>query len=248
MKVYVFKDHTALSRYAAERVIEQVKQKPTSNLGLATGSTPMELYSMLVAATQAGEVSFKAVRTYNLDEYLGLGADHHQSYAYFMQKNLFDGIDILPENTHVPVGVDDISQAAVSYEALLRDSGGIDLQILGLGANGHIGFNEPGPELSNQTFKVTLDEVTRIDNARFFNHLDEVPREAITMGVGSIMRAEKILLMASGSGKADAIYKTVAGPITTQVPASLLQLHRDITVLLDEAAAAQLDPQFYTRR
>lgn len=246
MKVLMFKDHDSLSRYAAQVFIDQLKANPHSVLGLATGSTPIELYQELIQANQSGEISFKDVITFNLDEYLGLPADHPESYARFMQENLFDGIDIDPANTHVPDGMaaDPVLEGE-TYEDKISQSGGIDLQVLGLGGNAHIGFNEPDDTLSYHTHATPLTEETRQANARFFDSIDEVPSDAITMGMGSIMRAKKILLLASGEHKAEAIFQTVEGPITTQAPSSLLQLHHDVTVLIDEAAASKLNETSY---
>lgn len=246
MNVLMFKDHEAMSRYAAKLFIDQLQTDPQSVLGLATGSTPIELYQALIRANKSGEITFKAVTTFNLDEYLGVAADHPESYARFMREHLFDAIDIDQANTHIPSGlaIDPVKEGA-DYDEKIRQAGGIDLQVLGLGGNAHVGFNEPAESLSNQTHATPLTQDTREANARFFGSIEEVPTEAITMGMGSIMRAKKIILMASGQAKAKAIQQTVEGPITTQAPSSLLQLHPDVTVLIDEAAGSNLKETSY---
>lgn len=246
MKVLMFKDHDEASHYAAQLVINQLKEKPDSVLGLATGSTPIELYDHLIDAVKAGEISFKEVSTFNLDEYLGIEADHPESFATFMQEELFKSVDMNPERIHIPKGMaEDPEAESQAYERELIEKGPINLQILGLGSNAHIGFNEPGEILSNKTHMTRLSEKTREDNARFFHSLEDVPTHAITMGIGSIMRAEKIILLASGQAKADAIQKTVEGPITTQVPASMLQLHPEVLLLVDQAAGSTLEETSY---
>ena len=246
MKVYRFTDRNHLSRYAADLIIEQIIQKPDSVLGLATGSTPMDLYARLIDSYHAGEISFQTISAFNLDEYIGLEADHPQSYRRFMRDNLFDAIDILPENTFIPDGQSkEPLQTAQAYDQLIQQSGGIDLQLLGLGTNGHVGFNEPADELMYHTHHVMLDDSTRQANARFFESLDQVPVSALTMGIGSIMSAKRILVLALGENKADAVQRTVEGNITTQTPASLLQLHPNVIVLVDEAAAERLHESSY---
>ena len=246
MKVIMFQDHTTLSHYAASQFIQQLRDKPDSVLGLATGSTPIEMYQQLIAAHQSGLISFQPVTAFNLDEYLGLAADHPESYARFMRQQLFDQVDIDPANTFIPDGLAaDPIQAGLDYDEKIRAAGGIDLQVLGLGTNGHIGFNEPDDHLVRQTHVTPLTQATREANARFFDSIDEVPGQAITMGLGSIMQAKRIILMASGQAKAEAILATVEGPVTTQVPASLLQLHPDVTVLIDQAAGALLNETSY---
>lgn len=214
-----------------------LQSKPRAILGLATGSTPVGVYQKLIELYNEGVVSFKQANTYNLDEYIGLPANHPESYRQFMNEKLFNHIDILLENTHVPSGsTDDPDQAAEKYSQLLENAGQIDLQLLGLGHNGHIGFNEPNAELQGPTHIVTLDERTRKANARFFNSIDEVPTHAITMGIGSILHAKQILLMAKGEDKAEIVAEALRGPITTQCPASFLQTHPNVVVLLDQAA------------
>ncbi|WP_223069577.1 glucosamine-6-phosphate deaminase [Paenibacillus caui] len=214
-----------------------LQSNPKALLGLATGSTPVGVYKRLVELFNEGSVSFAQAQSYNLDEYVGLPADHPESYRRFMDDKLFSLVDILPENTHVPPGSDpDPQQAAAEYTKLLERAGRIDLQILGVGHNGHIGFNEPGEELEGFTHVVTLDESTRKANARFFNSIDEVPVQAITMGIASILHAKQILLMARGADKAEIIARALQGPVTTECPASLLQTHPNVIVLVDQEA------------
>ncbi|WP_110944965.1 glucosamine-6-phosphate deaminase [Paenibacillus phocaensis] len=214
-----------------------LQSNPRAILGLATGSTPVGVYEKLIELYKNGSVSFKQASSYNLDEYIGLPTDHPESYRRFMDEKLFHHIDILPENTHVPSGnAADPEQAAKDYAKLLDEAGQIDLQLLGLGHNGHIGFNEPGEELTGPPHVVKLEERTRLANARFFNSIDEVPTHALTMGIGSILQAKQILLMAKGEDKAEIIAKALKGPITTQCPASLLQTHSNVVVVVDQAA------------
>ncbi|CAM4435393.1 glucosamine-6-phosphate deaminase [Paenibacillus phoenicis] len=214
-----------------------LQSNPRAILGLATGSTPVGVYEKLIELYKKGSVSFKQASSYNLDEYIGLPADHPESYRRFMDEKLFNHIDILPENTHVPEGnAPDPEQAAKDYAKLLDQAGQIDLQLLGLGHNGHIGFNEPADELTGPPHVVKLQERTRLANARFFNSIDEVPTHALTMGIGSILQAKQILLMAKGEDKAEIIAKALKGPITTQCPASLLQTHPNVVVVVDQAA------------
>ncbi len=242
MRVYRAEDYRGMSRRAAAIIAAQVMQKPDCVLGLATGSTPVGAYEQLIEWVKAGDLSFAEVRSVNLDEYLGLTGDHDQSYRYFMQKNLFDHIDILPENTNVPSGTaEDAAAESARYEKLMADLGGIDLQLLGMGHNGHIGFNEPAADFPLNTHVVDLAESTIQANARFFASADEVPRQAMTMGIGSIMKAKKILVAVSGEGKADIVYRAFCGPITPEVPASILQLHGDVTIVGDRAALKKLE-------
>ena len=249
MKVYLFKDHADTSEYAAKVLIDQLKTRPNLVLGLATGSTPIELYQLLIKAFQDHEISFQDVITFNLDEYLGIPADHPQSYARFMHEQLFSSIDIRKHSVHIPDGTSqDPDQVGRAYEEAIRQAGGIDLQILGLGNNGHIGFNEPDEELQNYTHATHLTQETRQANARFFGSIEDVPTDAITMGMGTILRAGKIVLLASGEHKADAVQKTVEGGISTRIPASLLQLHPDVLVLVDRAAGSKLNPDSYEVR
>ena len=241
MKIYQEKDYDALSRRAANLISAEVIRKPDCVLGLATGSTPVGTYRHLSAWNQKGDFSFKDVRTVNLDEYLGLPPTHDQSYRYFMQENLFDKIDIPFEHTHVPDGMAaDPEQECRRYDELVRSLGYADLQLLGLGRNGHIGFNEPGDCFRKETHVVELTQNTIEANARFFENEAAVPKKAITMGIGCIMAARRVLLVASGANKAEAVYRTVCGPITPQCPASILQLHNDVVIVGDEEALSMV--------
>lgn len=218
-----------------------LQTNPRAKLGLATGGTPVGVYKHLIELHKQGVVSFKEARSYNLDEYIGLQEDHPESYRRFMNEKLFNHVDIDLNNTHVPSGVSgDGHKAAEQYTELLEQAGQIDLQLLGLGHNGHIGFNEPAEELKATTHVVELDEVTRKANARYFSSIDEVPTHAITMGIGSILKAKQILLMAKGADKAEIVAKALKGPITTQCPASLLQLHPNVVVIVDQDAGRLL--------
>lgn len=241
MKIYQEKDYDALSRRAANLISAEVIRKPDCVLGLATGSTPVGTYRQLSAWNQKGDFSFKDVRTVNLDEYLGLPPTHDQSYRYFMQENLFDKSDIPFEHTHVPDGMAaDPEQECRRYDELVRSLGYADLQLLGLGRNGHIGFNEPGDCFRKETHVVELTQNTIEANARFFENEAAVPKKAITMGIGCIMAARRVLLVASGANKAEAVYRTVCGPITPQCPASILQLHNDVVIVGDEEALSMV--------
>ena len=241
MKIYQEKDYDALSRRAANLISAEVIRKPDCVLGLATGSTPVGTYRQLSAWNQKGDFSFKDVRTVNLDEYLGLPPTHDQSYRYFMQENLFDKIDIPFEHTHIPDGMAaDPEQECRRYDELVRSLGYADLQLLGLGRNGHIGFNEPGDCFRKETHVVELTQNTIEANARFFENEAAVPKKAITMGIGCIMAARRVLLVASGANKAEAVYRTVCGPITPQCPASILQLHNDVVIVGDEEALSMV--------
>lgn len=237
MEIIITETYEEMSREAADVIAECIKEKPDCVLGLATGSTPIGLYAELVKDNKAGEISFKDVKTFNLDEYRGLDPEHHQSYRYFMQENLFNHVDVVAENTHVPNGFNpDAEAACAEYEEGIEEAGGLDLQLLGLGHNGHIGFNEPADHFPLATNCVQLTESTIQANSRLFDSIDEVPREAYTMGIGTIMKAKKILVVANGEGKAEIVKKAFFGPIVPQVPASVLQLHPDVTVIVDEAA------------
>jgi len=241
MRIYCEKDYDAMSRRAAAIIAAQVVAKPECVLGLATGSTPVGAYKQLVQWHKQGDLSFAGVRSVNLDEYVGLAPDHDQSYRYFMQTNLFDHVDIEADNTHVPSGLAaDPAAECLQYEGTVAGLGYADLQLLGLGRNGHIGFNEPCDHFPVQTHLVDLTESTIEANARFFASADDVPRQALTMGIGTIMRARKILVVASGADKADAVQKAFAGPVTPEVPASILQLHPDVTLVADESALSKL--------
>ena len=240
MKIIVTKDYEELSARAAKVMLDVVKDNPYAVLGLATGTTPLGLYEHMIADHEKNGTSYAHIRTANLDEYKGLPKTHEQSYAYFMKKNLFDKLDIDAENTNIENGtaVDEGKECA-RYDALLEQLPR-DIQLLGLGSNGHIAFNEPGTPFGSGTHVVTLAESTVKDNARLFEDISEVPRKAFTMGIRQIMQAKKILILASGANKADAVYKTVKGEVTEEVPASVLQLHPDCILIADKAAAAKL--------
>ena len=232
MIIYAGKDYNDVSRKAANIMSAQIIMKPDAVLGLATGSTPVGMYKQLVEWYKKGDLDFAKVTSVNLDEYKGLSGDNDQSYRYFMNTNLFDHVNIDKTKTYVPNGLEEDSEkACTDYNAIIRSVGGVDMQLLGIGGNGHIGFNEPG-----EAHCVNLTESTIKANARFFASMDEVPKQAYTMGIKSIMSAKKILLIATGEAKADALYKSLYGPITPNVPASILQLHPDVTVVADEAA------------
>lgn len=241
MRIYCEKDYDAMSRRAACVIAAQVVSKPDCVLGLATGSSPVGTYKELIQWHKQGDLSFREVRSVNLDEYYGLAPDHDQSYRYFMQANLFDHVDIVPENTNVPNGLaKDPMAEGERYEKLVAGLGYADLQLLGMGRNGHIGFNEPCADFPLATHLVDLTESTIEANARFFASADDVPRQALTMGIGTIMKARKILVVVSGADKADAVWKAFTGPITPEVPASILQLHPDVTLVGDESALSKL--------
>ena len=226
-----------MSRKAANIISAQVIMKPNCTLGLATGSTPLGIYDQLTEWYKKGDLDFSTVHSVNLDEYRGLPKENDQSYYYFMHKNLFDRVNIRPENTNVPNGMEpDAEKECRRYEKLIADLGGIDLQLLGLGHNGHIGFNEPGEAFEKETHCVDLQERTIEANKRFFDSADEVPRQAYTMGIKTIMQAKKILVAVSGEDKAEIVKKAFFGPVTPAVPASILQMHNDVTVVADEAA------------
>ena len=241
IRIYLEKDHAAMSRRAAHIIAAEVHRDPTCVLGLATGSTPIETYKNLIEWNKAGDLSFKEVITVNLDEYKGLAPTHDQSYRYFMNTNLFDHIDIDKENTFVPDGLaEDADLECADYDELIESLGYVDLQLLGLGHNGHIGFNEPDTCFTKETHVVDLTQSTIDANSRFFESADDVPRQALTMGMGAIMAARRVLLIASGEGKAEAIYKAFCGPITPECPASILQLHPDVVVVGDVASLSKL--------
>ncbi len=237
MRIYRAKDYADMSRKAANIVSAQVIMKPDCVLGLATGSTPIGLYKQLVEWYQKGDLDFSEVRTVNLDEYKGLSRDNDQSYYYFMHAQLFDHVNIPVENTHLPNGMEmDSEKECARYSKLIRSMGGIDLQLLGIGHNGHIGFNEPEEAFETDVHCVDLTKSTIEANKRFFASADEVPKQAYTMGIKTIMQAKKILIVASGEDKAEIVHDAFFGPITPKVPASVLQLHNDVTLVADEAA------------
>ena len=240
MKIIVTKDYEELSAKAAKIMLEVVRENPYAVLGLATGTTPLGLYAYMIDDHEQKGTSYAHIRTANLDEYKGLPKTHPQSYAYFMRKNLFDGLGIHSENTNIENGMAaDEEKECARYDEVLEQLPR-DIQLLGLGSNGHIAFNEPGTPFGSGTHVVALAESTVKDNARLFDDISEVPRKAFTMGIRQIMQAKKILILASGANKADAVAKMVKGEVTEAVPASVLQLHPDCTLIVDKAAAAKL--------
>ncbi len=241
MRIYKGKDYADMSRKAANIISAQVIMKPDCVLGLATGSTPIGLYQQLVAWYEKGDLDFSEVRTVNLDEYKGLSRENDQSYYYFMHHNLFDHVNLPAENSHLPNGMEpDSDKECRRYSELIRSMGGVDLQLLGIGHNGHIGFNEPGDAFDNDVHCVDLTQSTIEANKRFFASADDVPKQAYTMGIKTIMQAKKILIVASGEDKADIVRDAFFGPITPRVPASVLQLHNDVTLVADEAALSKI--------
>ncbi|NLL29868.1 MAG: glucosamine-6-phosphate deaminase [Clostridiales bacterium] len=241
MKVIITKNYDELSKKAAEVIAETVKNKPNAVLGLATGSSPVGLYKELIKIYNEGKLDFSKVTTVNLDEYLGLSGEHPQSYRYFMNENLFNHVNIDKNNTYVPNGLaENAEEEGKRYDAKIDELGGTDLQLLGIGNNGHIAFNEPAEELVFGTHLTDLTEETIKANSRFFDSIEDVPTKAFSMGIGGIMKAKKILLVASGEDKAEAVKGMIEGNITTMLPGSLLQLHHDVTVIVDEAAGKLL--------
>lgn len=241
MKIYKAKDYKDMSRKAANIISAQVIMKPNCVLGLATGSTPIGTYDQLVEWYNKGDLDFSEVTTVNLDEYKGLPRTNDQSYYYFMHQHLFDRVNIDPERTNVPNGMEpDAEKECGRYEERIRSLGGVDLQLLGLGHNGHIGFNEPGEAFEKETHCVDLTESTIEANKRFFASADDVPKQAYTMGIKTIMQAKKILIVVNGENKADIVERAFFGPVTPEVPASILQLHNDVTLVGDEAALAKI--------
>ncbi|HBT64938.1 MAG TPA: glucosamine-6-phosphate deaminase [Ruminococcaceae bacterium] len=232
MKVIRTSNYEAMSRQAANIIFAQIILKPESILGLATGSTPIGIYKQLIEWYKKGDLDFSQVKTVNLDEYCGLSGDHDQSYRWFMNHNLFNHVNIDMANTNVPSGIaDNLNQECERYDKLIKELGGVDIQLLGIGHNGHIGFNEPNDYFDKETHVVDLKQSTIDANARFFSSINDVPKQAITMGIQSIMAAKKILLVASGPDKKDILEKAVYGPVTPLVPASILQMHPDLTVV-----------------
>ncbi|MFH1427354.1 MAG: glucosamine-6-phosphate deaminase [Patescibacteria group bacterium] len=241
MKIIITKDYRSMSARAARIVIRQIQKKPGSVLGLATGDTPLGLYQNLLAAYKQGKISFKKVTTFNLDEYVALAKNNKNSYYHYMQRNLFKYINIDKKNIFIPNGqAEDFKKECQNYERMIKKSKGIDLLILGIGIDGHIGFNEPGSSFNSGIHVVNLTSSTRRVNAEHFKSLKEVPKKAITMGLATIMQAKKILLLASGKDKADIIAMAFKGKITKQVPASILQRHHNLTVILDKKTASNL--------
>lgn len=245
MEVIIKKNYEEMSALGARMVARVIRNKPRAVIGLATGSTPLGLYRELIRMHKEEALSFSQIVTFNLDEYVGLPPEHPQSYHYFMCQNLFNHIDIRKENIHLPDGMaEDIEFACTEYEKKIEEAGGIDLQILGIGSNGHIAFNEPGSSLGSRTRIKTLSEETIRDNARFFSSQRDVPRYAITMGIGTIMDARELILLASGKEKATAVARMVEGPVTAMVPATVVQLHRKAMVIVEHAAASKLSRSY----
>jgi len=239
LKIIKVKDYEEMSDQAFDVIKKVVTSRPDSVLGLATGSTPIGLYKRMIEDHEKNGTSYATVKTVNLDEYLDLPQDHPESYYSFMQQNLFSGLDIPKDNIHLPEDGEDRDEQCRKYNVIL-DQLGIDIQVLGIGSNGHIAFNEPGTPFSMTTHVVDLKESTRQDNARFFDSIDDVPKQAITMGIANIMQAKQILLLVSSEGKAEAIAATINEPETPDVPASALQSHPNVVVIVDEAAAKLL--------
>ena len=246
MRIIVCENYEEVSKKAAQMILSQVTLKPNSVLGLATGSTPIGMYENLVNLNKKGDIDFSEVRTFNLDEYYNLPKENNQSYHYFMYQNLFNHININSENIHIPNGMtNDVNAECERYDELIKESGGIDIQVLGIGNNAHIGFNEPTINFEKGTHLVELDDSTIEANSRFFDNIEDVPKKAITMGVGSIFKSRKIMLIATGENKAEAIYNTVYGKVVPEVPASILQFHSDIVLILDKDAAKLLKEEDY---
>ncbi len=240
MKVIVTENYQEMSDKAAQIIIDVIKANPNAVLGLATGTSPIGTYQNMIKDHKENGTSYKRVKTVNLDEYVGLTADHDQSYAYFMRKNLFDGLDIDQTNTHLPCGsASDLKKECDRYNALL-DTMKQDVQVLGIGSNGHIGFNEPNTPFDSVTHLVDLTENTIKDNSRLFASIDEVPHQALSMGIKNIMQAKSIIMVVSGKNKAQAVYDMVKGEISPVCPASVLQLHPFVTVICDKEAASLL--------
>ena len=241
MNIIKVKNYEEMSQKAAEILLAKVRQNPEMNLGLATGGTPVGLYQELVQDHQQNGTSYTQVKTFNLDEYVGLSGDDPNSYRSYMNEKLFNHVDLPRENTFIPRGdVNNPEQECTEYEALLKKHGGVDLQILGIGSNGHIGFNEPGTSFQSETHVIELTASTREANARYFNSLDEVPTHAITMGIASIMRSKEILLLVSGESKREALAQLMEGEVNENSPASILKTHPCVTIIADEAAFGKL--------
>ncbi|MBU3181874.1 glucosamine-6-phosphate deaminase [Clostridium psychrophilum] len=241
MRIIVMDNYDEMSKKAALMIASQVMLKPNSVLGLATGDTPIGMYKELTKLYNKRDIDFKEVRTFNLDEYYGINHENHQSYYYFMNANLFNNINIVRENIYMPNGMEkDVNTSCNEYETKIKELGGIDMQVLGIGGNGHIGFNEPNVNFEAETHLVNLEEETIKANSRFFKSINDVPVKAISMGIKTIMNSKKIILLASGLNKAKAIERAVNGKINPNIPASILQLHNDVTIILDKEAASSL--------
>ena len=241
MRIIEVENYEEMSHKVADILAAQVVLKPNSVLGLATGSTVIGAYEDLVSRYQKGRLDFSGISTVNLDEYIGLGPEHEQSYRYFMDHHLFNHININKDRTHVPSGIaPDSEEECRQYEELIKSLGGVDLQLLGLGKTCHIGFNEPEEAFATITHKIQLKEQTIKDNSRFFSHIEEVPKEAITMGIQTIMMAKTLLLAVNGEGKAEALAAALQGDVTPRVPGSILQMHRNVIVVADRAALSRM--------
>ncbi|MHC1685418.1 MAG: glucosamine-6-phosphate deaminase [Clostridiaceae bacterium] len=241
MKIIICENYQEMSKKAASIIASQIILKPDSVLGLATGSTPVGIYENLIKSFKEGHLDFSQITTYNLDEYYGLPGTNPQSYRYFMDINLFNHVNINKYNNHVPNGLSENTEGdCAAYDEAIKASGGIDIQVLGIGSNGHIGFNEPGESFEKCTHLIDLKEETIEANSRFFNSIEEVPTKALTMGIGNIMKSKKILLLASGASKAEAIYHTVHSKVQPEIPSTILQFHNDVTIIVDKEAAKKL--------
>lgn len=246
MEIVITKDYEQMSRTSAQIIAKEIKRKHDLVLGLATGDTPIGAYKALVKIHKEEGLDFSKLTTFNLDEYVGLAPPHKNSYNLFMWENIFNHVNITPENVYVPQGnTDDPEEFCRWYEEQIKEAGGIDLQILGIGGDGHIAFNEPGSSFASRTRIKALVKQTIEDNSRFFDKIEDVPRFAITIGIGTILEAKKIILIASGKKKADVCAQFIEGPVTSQITASALQLHTHVTVVLDEEAASQLKRKEY---
>jgi len=245
MKVIIVSDTDEMGQVGGALIANDMATKAHYVLGLATGSTPIPVYKDLIRRHKEEGLDFSRVITFNLDEYVGIDGAHDQSYRYFMNQQLFDHVNINKQNTHVPDGrTDDVPALCETYEAMMDKVGGVDVQVLGIGSNGHIGFCEPGSSLASRTRQVDLTEQTIQDNSRFFEKIEDVPTSAITMGIGTVLEAERVLLFASGENKADVLAAALEGPVTVKVPASALQLHPEVTFIVTEDAAAKLTLKF----
>lgn len=241
MRVIIVKDQAEQGKIAAGLIAAEMRQKPNFVLGLATGTSPIPLYRELIRMHQEEDLDFSTTISFNLDEYVGLEPTHEQSYRHFMNVQLFDHVNINKKNTHVPDGLaEDVDAFCDEYEMMIEDVGGVDYQVLGIGSNGHIGFSEPGTSLSSRTHKTKLTQSTIDDNSRLFEKKKDVPVEAITMGIGTVLDADRVVLVANGANKADVVAKAIEGPITATVPASALQFHPAVTFVLTEDAASKL--------
>lgn len=241
MKIIICKDYNEISKTASKLICDEINKNPSITLGLATGSSPIGTYKELINLYNEGQIDFSKVKTFNLDEYYNLSKSNKQSYDYFMKENLFNHININIHNTNIPNGLcDNVDIECQNYDLAILNNGGIDLQILGIGSNAHIAFNEPSDIFKEGTSLVDLTQSTIQANSRFFEKIEDVPTQAISMGIGSIFKARKIILLASGKSKAKAIYDTLHGNIDPQVPSSILKLHNDVTLILDEDSASML--------